>query len=109
METPNYNNLEFDLDTIMEFITHNDSDNVKNSEITEMYGVNDEGSLTLLNKQINENKSTKSDSNTTIRYDLIKMMFNWLYEMTDNGEILTPSQQMVYNTFTTKGFIKKIV
>lgn len=98
-----FDDLVFDLNAIMSFVIGND--NVKNSEITEMYGVNDEGALTLLNKQINENKASKSDSNTTIRYDMVKMMLGIFYDVDE--DYLTVSQRMIYNTFLKQGFIKK--
>lgn len=108
MAKDNYSNIYFDVENIMKFVFNLENNEGKNeSVITEMYGINDAThTLELLNKQINENKSSINDSNTTMRYDFIKMMITMVLGM-DEPELVTIGQRITLNTLFKEKFIKR--
>lgn len=105
-------NLVLDLNEIKEFVFEENSKTEKthDNEITETYGLNEEGKQTLLSRVIHEVKGSDFTEKETIRYDLIKTFIGML----DNVEIdtaLTPmslGQRMVLNTMINYGLIKEV-
>lgn len=104
-------NLVFDFNEIKDFIFEERSKTEKthDNEITETYGLNDDGKQTLLSRVIHEVKGSDFSGNETIRYDIIKTFI----DMLDNVEIdtsMTPmslGQRIVLNTMINYGFIKE--
>lgn len=113
MDENNLNeNLVFDLNEIKDFIFEERSKTEKthDNEITETYGLNDDGKQVLLNRVIHEVKGSDFSDNETIRYDIIKTFMGML----DNVELdtsLAPmsfGQRTVLNTMINYGFIKEM-
>ena len=92
----------FDINEIINFINNTNEDNSTN-EISEMYSVDGDGNLQLVNAQMNKT-TNKNDSNSAIKYDLIKNFMGQLFTETENP---TTTQAMVFNTFLAYNFIKK--
>lgn len=105
-------NLVFDLNEIKKFVFEEDVDlnKTRDSEITETWGVNDEGKQELLSKVVHEVKGSDFSGKQTIRYDLLKTFMQTL----DNIEFdtsITPmslGERMVLNTMVNYGLIKEI-
>lgn len=105
-------NLVLDLDSIKNFVFEEDEqkDKTHDNEITETYGINEEGKKELVNQVIHEVKGSDFSEKETIRYDMIKTFIGML----DNVEIdtgLSPmsfGQRLVLNTMLNYGLIKEL-
>jgi len=100
----------YDIDEILNYVLDGSDGATVNTDITDMYGVNEKTqALELVNRQINETKANKNDSNTAIKYDLVK---NFIASLSDmevcpyNMGVVPFSQEMIFNTLIHKGFIK---
>jgi hypothetical protein len=94
------------LENVINFIFDGEERN-SDSEITEMY-VMDEGSknLSLSTKQMREVKSGDVSNYQTIRYDIMKMLMDRLFDI--ENEELTFGETVVVNTMLTEGLITEI-
>ncbi len=94
------------LENVINFIFDGEERN-SDSEITEMY-VMDEGSknLSLSSKQMREVKSGDVSNYQTIRYDIMKMLMDRLFDI--ENEELTFGETVVVNTMLTEGLITEI-
>ena len=96
----------FDIDSICRYVLESDTADNSSVDTTDVYAYDDkEKALSLINRQISESKSKKNDSNSAIKYDLIKNFIGFLSESDD--ENYTFFQSTVFNTMTYNGFIKK--
>jgi len=97
----------YDIDEIMKFVFDNNYEQVDDSEIMEVYAMDEEkNALALVNKQINETKNARKDSDTAIRYDLIKTFIGMLAE-SQIDEVSKTNQEIVYNGLVMKNIIKE--
>ena len=94
------------IDAIMDYV-FNTPDMNSQTDIVEMYGLNESGLIELQNKQISESKNVQNDSSITIKYDFIKNILG-LVSNVESEDALTLSEEMALNGLLTKGFIKKI-
>ena len=93
----------FDIDAIIDYILNGESESDESTEETEMYSIDDKtNALTCVNKQLI--KSNKNDSNSAIKYDLIK---NFIGYLSDWEASMNSFQITIFNAMINKGFIKK--
>lgn len=94
------------LENIIDFVFGDDERN-SDSEITELY-VMDEGTknMTLSTKQMREMKNGDASNYQTIRYDIVKMLMDRLFDI--ENEELTFGETVVVNTMLTQGMITEI-
>ena len=71
---------------IINFINNTNEDNSTN-EISEMYSVDGDGNLQLVNAQMNKT-TNKNDSNSAIKYDLIKNSDNLTIYSNNNDNVI---------------------
>lgn len=94
------------LENIINFIFEDDERN-SDSEITEMYVMDEDSkNLSLSTKQMREVKSSDVSNYQTIRYDIMKMLMDRLFDI--ENEELTFGETVVVNTMLTEGFITEI-
>lgn len=94
------------LENIFDFVFEEGSRNC-DSEITELYVMDEETkNLSLSTKQMREIKSDEMSNYQTIRYDMIKMLLDRLFEI--ENEELTLGETIVVNTMLTQGLITEI-
>lgn len=105
-------NLVLDLNEIKEFVFEENSKTEKthDNEITETYGLNDDGKKVLLSSVIHEVKGSDFTEKETIRYDMIKTFIGMLdnVELNTNLAPMSLGQRMVLNTMINYGLIKEI-
>lgn len=103
-------NLVFDLDAIKQFIFEEDENyaTTHDNEITETYGLNDDGKQELLSKVVHEVKGSDFSDKETIRYDLFKSFLEVLGNVEIDNEMtpMTLLERMVLNTLSGYGMIK---
>lgn len=96
-----------DLEKITEFIFEPSNEIASDSEITELYMVNDmENELELNSKQLREVKSNNDSNRYGVRYDLIKGMIDVMLMI--DPEDVTFGEAVVMNTLLTNEMIKEI-
>ena len=115
-----------DLDKFMSYVTHLTSQEKNNdTEITQTYtigGLDDDesettdNSLSLIQKQVTENKSNGNDSLYNVKYDFLKLILNAIISPTfDESGIPSPvksiedmsfGQILCFNTLINKGIIQ---
>ena len=94
------------LENIVNFVFENDERN-GDSEITELYVMDEKTkNMSLSSKQMREVKSGDASNYQTIRYDMIKMLMDRLFDI--ENEELTFGETVVVNTMLTQGLITEI-
>lgn len=105
-------NLVMDLNSIKKFIFEEDVNTNKtvDNEITETYGEDDNGKMSLLGRVIHEVKGSDFSNKETIRYDMIKTFLTMLDSVEIDNEISPMSfgQRVVLNTMINYGLIKEV-
>lgn len=99
-----------DLDNIMKFVFESDVNRDSESEITEMYLLDENTNDMVLNtKQLREVKGGDTTSKSTMRYDMIKMFIDTLLDL-DVGENSQWSfgEALIFNTMAENELIKEI-
>lgn len=95
------------LENIINFIFDSGNEDGNDSEITELYVMDDDTkSMTLSTKQMREIKSKEITTNQTVRYDMVKMLLDRLMDI--ENEELTLGETIVINTLLTEGLISEI-
>lgn len=95
------------MENIIEYVLNQGNDNNNDSEITELYVMDDDTkSMTLSTKQMREIKSKEFTTNQSIRYDMVKMLLDRLLDI--NDEDLTFGETVVVNTLMVEGLINEI-
>ena len=95
------------MENIVEFVFERGNESDSNSEITELYVMDeDTKSMSLSTKEMREVKSKEITSTQSIRYDMVKMLLDRLMDI-DDGE-LTFGETVVVNTLLTEGLISEI-
>ena len=94
------------LENIIDFVFGDDERN-GDSEITELYVMDEETkNMTLSTKQMREMKNGDDSNYQTIRYDIVKMLMDRLFDI--ENEELTFGETVVVNTMLTQGMITEI-
>ena len=94
------------LENIMDFV-FDEGERNGDSEITELYVMDeDTKNLSLSTKQMREIKSGDMSNYQTIRYDMVKMLLDRLFDI--ENEELTLGETIVVNTMLTQGLITEI-
>jgi hypothetical protein len=95
------------MENIVSYIFDDSNDKDSDSEITELY-VMDENTknMTLSTKQMREIKSKEITTHQSIRYDMVKMLLDRLMDISDDE--LTLGETVVINTLLTEGLISEI-
>lgn len=99
-----------DLENIMKFVFETDTQRDSESEITEMYLLDEESKDMVLNtKQLREVKGGDATQKSTIRYDMIKMFIDTLLDL-DVSEHSQWSfgEALIFNTMAENELIKEI-
>ena len=95
------------LDGILDFIFDSRNDSGRDSEITELYTMNEDSTALELNsKQLREIKSNNDASTYGVKYDLIKGLVD-TFLMIDPEDV-TFGEAVVVNTLLNNELIKKI-
>jgi hypothetical protein len=94
------------LNEIVNFIFNDDNEKNTDSEITELYVMDeDEKNMTLSTKQLREVKSNEMTSRQTMRYDLVRMFLDKIINIDDE---ITFGQSIILNTMITENLISEI-
>lgn len=105
MEEKNY---VLDLERIFQFVFDSDNDKNVDSELTELYVMDDEtNNLSLSSKQVREIKSNEINNKQTIRYDMVKFLLTSLISMSE--EEVTFGETIMLNTMFREGIIKEVI
>jgi hypothetical protein len=94
-----------DLDALNKYLFEEGNSETQ-SDVIEVYQQGEKG-MELFNRQINESKNVHNDSNTTIKYDFVKILFGELLEV-DDFSTLGDGGNLAFNTLYDKGIIKII-
>jgi hypothetical protein len=95
------------LEGVLDFIFDSRVDNGRDSEITELYTMNEDSSALELNsKQLREIKSSNDANTYGVKYDLIKGLVD-IFLMIDPEDV-TFGEAVVINTLLNNELIKKI-
>ncbi len=101
-------NFVLDLERIFQFVFESDNDKNVDSELTELYVMDDEtNQLSLSSKQIREMKSGEINNKQTIRYDMVKFLLTSLLSMSE--EEVTVGETIMLNTMFREGIIKEVI
>ena len=96
-----------DLNEIFDFIFESRNGNSSDSEITELYTVNEDSSgLELNSKQLREIKSNNDSNTYGVKYDLIKSLVE-SFLMIDPEDV-NFGEAVVINTLLNNQLIKKV-
>lgn len=92
------------LDAIMDFVGNIDSDDqYNNTTVTQTYGTDAENDeVTLLAKEITENRMNGNETISNFRYDLIKFIIE---KAIHNGDVEDFGQKLAVNTLLSSGMI----
>lgn len=109
-------NFYLDLKKISDFVYYSNNHPIKESEITDTYGNEDEnknsGEFGVNSKTIRETTSYGVAQIDNIRYDLLKSLIlqvlGFGYEDEDKSENLPFGFEIAFNTLITEGFLKEI-
>jgi hypothetical protein len=97
-----------DMDNVMKFIFDLNSQRDTDSEILEVYTVDDEtGELVLTSKQLRELKGGDNTSKSTIRYDMFKMFIDMISDLEMDG-VNSFGESIIFNTMINEGLIKEV-
>lgn len=97
-----------DLERIFQFVFESDGDKNVDSELTELYVMDDEtNNLSLSSKQVREMKSSEINNKQTIRYDMVKFLLTSLLSM--NEDEVTFGETIMLNTMFREGIIKEVI
>lgn len=99
-----------DLENINKFIFESDSPRDTESEITEMYALDeDSNEMALTAKQLRETKGGDTTPKSTIKYDMLKMFIETMLDL-DVTENSTWSfgEALIFNTMVSNELIKEI-
>ena len=97
-----------DMDNVMKFIFDLNSQRDMDSEITEVYMVDEEtNELSLTTKQLRELKGGDNTSKSTIRYDMIKMFIDIISDLDMSGAN-SFGESLIFNTMINEGLIKEV-
>lgn len=100
------NGLALDLEAVFKFCFESNDKN-SNSEITELYANDDDAKgLVLMSKQLREVKDNDATSKENIRYDLVKTLISYLFDI-DEDE-MTLGDSVILNTLMSEGMLKEI-
>ena len=95
------------LENIIDFIFGSGNEYGNDSEITELYVMDDEtNSMTLSTKQIREVKSQEITTNQSVRYEMVKILLDRL--MNIESDELTLGETIVINTLLTEELISEV-
>ena len=94
------------LDAIVNFIFNDENEKSGDSEITELYVMDeDKKNMSLSSKQLREVKSGEMTSRQTMRYDMVRMFLDKIMEI---DEELTFGQTVILNTMVAENLITEI-
>lgn len=99
-----------DLENIMKFVFESETQRDSESEITEMYLLDEESKDMVLNtKQLREVKGGDTTPKSTIRYDMIKMFIDTLLDLdvSENSQ-WSFGEALIFNTMAENELIKEI-
>lgn len=99
-----------DLENIMNFVFDSNINRDSESEITEMYLLDEETNDMVLNtKQLREVKGGDTTQKATIRYDMIKMFIDTLLDLdvSENSQ-WSFGEALIFNTMAENELIKEI-
>lgn len=109
-----YNNKAYaiNLNKIMNFYSNTDQNKVKETEIIDMYEMDENNIPKLISKQTREIKSNQASQDESFKYDLIKMFLTILLdnntEIKDDEITADLGTLLAFNTFLENGFIYEI-
>lgn len=96
-------NYVLDLNKIIDFCFNDEIE--PDSEITELYVMDEEEKMSLSSKQVRELKNDDATSKQTMKYDLVKtLMVSLLSAQND----MTDGECIIKNTMLSAGFLKEI-
>lgn len=99
--------LVLNLEGILSFIFDNDVEKNGESEISEVYVMDeDTKNMSLSTKQMRELKSNEFTPNQTIRYDMMKMFLERLLNVED--EEITVGNSLIINTMIHEGLLLEV-
>ena len=99
--------LIFNLERIVDFVFDNEHGSNGDSEITELYIMDDKSkNMQLSTKQLREIKGNDITPQQSIRYELVKMMLDNIIAI--EGEEATFGNSVVINTMLSEGLITEI-
>lgn len=105
-------NFVLDLDAIKEFVFEElvQKEKSRDNEITETYGLDDDGKKKLISQVMHEVKGSDFSEHETLRYDMIKTFLTMLDSVELDTELAPMSfgQRLVLNTMVNYGLIKEI-
>lgn len=111
----NGKNYAIDLEKFMEFC--NAEHNMVNT-ITQSYGLNDDGNMVLINKEVGESKENVNETMSSYRYNTLTNILNLLLVPISDGTgsiIVTEDtsnmhfgQKLAFNTMLEMGIIYEI-
>lgn len=99
-----------DLGNIMNFVFDENSRRSSESEITEMYMLDEEtNEMILNNKQLREIKGGDSSQKSTIKYDMMKMFIDTLLDLdvSENSQ-WSFGEALIFNTMAENELIKEV-
>ena len=97
-----------DLENIMNFVFDSNINRDSESEITEMYLLDEETNDMVLNtKQLREVKGGDTTQKATIRYDMMKMFIDIITDLDMDGAN-SFGESLIFNTMINEGLIKEV-
>lgn len=99
-----------DLENIMNFVFDSDAPRSSESEITEMYMLDEESNDMVLNtKQLREIKGGDGSQKSTIKYDMMKMFIDTLLDLdvSENSQ-WSFGEALIFNTMAENELIKEV-
>lgn len=97
-----------DVENIIKFIFDSDVKRDMDTEITEVYVVDEEtNEMTLTTKQFREFKGGDNTSKSTIRYDMVKMFIDMISDIDMDGAN-SFGESLIFNTMINEGLIKEV-
>lgn len=104
-ENPKETFYTINMEKLIQFIfDDSDSKTIVETEMFDVYELDDNDKLSLSNRQIRENKNNDTANKTAIKYDLFKMFVDVLGSV-QNGDDLTLLQKIIFNTMLEQGII----
>ena len=97
-----------DIENLTKFIFDSDVKRDMDSEITEVYVVDEEtNEMVLTSKQFREFKGGDNTSKSTIRYDMVKMFIDMISDIDMDGAN-SFGESLIFNTMINEGLIKEV-
>lgn len=100
-------NYVLNLDKIFQFVFDESINRNNESEITEIYAIDDDTSeMNLVNKQLREVRNNDLSQVRTLKYDFLKNLIDSLSQVDAEGEIpLSFGEKLAINTLITNDFL----